>query len=677
MPKKKDKKLNFDESTLSTKDREDYLFAKNRIPELQKTRENVRGVKLDELWTSADADYIPHRLTTPGRKILVSDDDKGWRSSLVTLGKDNWQSDVSQPNPYIKIQTAISILIDRNPTGVFLPGASRYEATTNLMAQLYAKSWEKANSKQQLKLFIFNLAKYGWAIGRTYPLKISRSVKELTEYNEDSPNNSTWAKKEITEYNDIFRENLDPFNAWIDDMTRPNNPFSQRDWCWRKVYPMDVAAEEFGKYKNWKYVTPGGVTTERIGGKEEEKRYQETDLVEIQFYENRIRDSFVVDAGNVPLIIDPLPISDSVGNKKLSCWHAFWNIRHAECPYGIGIYEAMRYDQALYDRISNMTIDQLTLSIYKMFFYTGTERLTESGDIKIRPGVGKQVLDPKNINWLTVPGPGRDAWEGVEMMKKRIDDASGVTPPLMGEVTGKTAFEIATAKESALKRLKAPLDNICDALETEAYITVSLTDLLYSIPETYTITDPDLIDKYLQEIQSDKELYEYDKDGNFVAKVYRELQLNLEEDEKGNLMETNESRFFRIKPKFLKWDGIINIKPQSILTPSKQLDKVIDNELDNMLIPLIGTGRPDLYGKIAKNMVKRYDKDPKDVLPEVWMDENPQAQKMPGMPGEKPVGDTGQGGGADKMVNMGELPQAPKSLPGRIMNKISKPFANI
>jgi hypothetical protein len=248
-----------------------------------------------------------------------------------------------------------------------------------------------------------------------------------------------------------------------------------------------------------------------------------------------------------------------------------------------------------------MTIDQLTLSIYKMFFYQGTQSLTETGDIKITPGAGKQVLDPKNINWLQIPGPGAEAWQGLEIFKKDLDEASGITDPLLGNITGKTAFEIAQAKEAALKRLKNPLENITDALDTEAYITVALAQLLYSIPEVYEIADQTLIEDYLKEVDSDPQLYERDVRTNeetgettdvFRAKVFPEFPLNLDKDEQGNLIETNETRFFRVKPGSLSWEGVINIKSQSVLTPSKQIDKALNLEMFNMLIPLIAP-RPD------------------------------------------------------------------------------------
>src|SRR5262249_6605772 len=144
-------------------------------------------------------------------------------------------------------------------------------------------------------------------------------------------------------------------------------------------------------YSNAKYVLPGGVLDEVINTQNLNKTkniVKTGKLVEVYFYENVLRDMFVMVANGVPVIQEPLPISDAQGNKKLSLWQAYWTLRHAESVYGIGIYEAVRYDQAMLDRIRNMTIDQLTLSIYKMFFYQGTGVLSETGDLTISPGVG-------------------------------------------------------------------------------------------------------------------------------------------------------------------------------------------------------------------------------------------------------------------------------------------------
>lgn len=661
---------------LSKADLEAFQFVKSRIEDLKEARKDVFGVDIEKVWAEADRDYVPQRLKTKGKRVIATDEEKGWRGTLVTLGTSDWQSDIMFPNPYVKIQTALSILIDQNPTGVFTAASKKYQATTELIKQLYSRSWEYAKSKQQLKLFVFNLAKYGWAVARTYPLKISRKVKQIIEFNPENPEKSIYQDKEVVEYNDVFRENLDPFNSWIDDMARPNNSLSIRDWAWKKVYAYDAATEEFGAYPNWKYVTPRKVSEEKKQAAPV-KQYREKEQVEVYFYENRIRDLFLVIANEIPIIISPLPISDATGNKKLSLWQGYWNLRHAESPYGVGIYEAIRYDDRLLNRVRNMTIDQLTLSIYKMFFYQGTQSLTETGDITIKPGTGKQVLNPKDVNWLEVPGPGKEAWEGLEMFKNDIQEASGITDTLVGEITGKTAFEIAQAKESALKRLKTPLENILDALTQEGYITVSLIQLLYSIPETYKISDPNLIDAYLKEIQSDPDLYERDENDEFVARVYPEFPLNLDKDEKGNLVETQDTRFFRVKPQSLQWEGMLSIKPQSILTPSKQVDKALELEMYNMLIPLLGLP-PEAYGKVAKNIVKLYDKDPKDVLPDFWLQEQPitPISEEPLIVPQAQVGQP-QAPEAQRFVSSPTQPQNPQGLIGKIVSKLSSPFRRV
>ena len=697
---------------LTEEQKKDFEFVTNRIPELQQSRQDVYGQDLETIWAEADQAYIPHRLNNTGRKAIATDEERGWRGTVIRLGESNWQSDVSQSNPFIKIQAALSILVDQNPTGVFTPTAKKFQATNELIRQLYQRSWEYAKSKEQLKLFIFNLAKYGWAIGRTYPMKLTQKTKILTGHR-DTEGKPVIDRKEVVVYDDIFRENIDPWNAWIDDMAKPSHPFSLRDWAWRKVYSWDVFEQEFGKYENFALVQPGGNTTEKVNTKSAEvgaksKKFQEKKLVEVFFYENRVKDIFAVIANGTPVIIEPLPVADAKGVKKLSCWQTFWNLRHAECAYGVGLYEAIRYDQAMLDRIRNMTIDQLTLSIYKMFFFQGTQALTETGDIVIKPGVGKQVLNPKDMNWLDIPGPGQEAWMGIDMFRKDLDEASGITEPLMGTITGKTAFEIAQAKEAALKRLKTPLNNILEALNEEGYITVVLMQLLYSVPEVYDITDPELIASYIEETGNDPSLYQRDPvTDNFQAKIFREFPLNLDTDENETLVETPETKFFRVKPDALSWEGVISIKAQSVLTPSKQVDKALELEMYNMLIPLLSQmqqeymlmqqmgQQPSLdnltHGKTAKAIIKLYDKDPKEIIPDTWLGEGmpPQQPGIPGMPGQPPGmpgapgapvaqppgqgGPMAQGPQAQSFVPQTQLPsQKPQGVVQKLMGRLTQ-----
>src|SRR6185369_12740164 len=118
----------FTSADLKASDKKDYDYVTKRIKQLQQSRQSHYGHNLDAIWAEADRDYIPHRLKTKTKKVIATDEDKGWRGNIVNLGSSDWQSDISQANPYIKIQTALAILIDQNPSAVFTPTTKKYQA---------------------------------------------------------------------------------------------------------------------------------------------------------------------------------------------------------------------------------------------------------------------------------------------------------------------------------------------------------------------------------------------------------------------------------------------------------------------------------------------------------------------------------------------------------------------
>ena len=122
-----------------TKEEKEYIdFFEARRGELQEARTDVFGTNLEEIWRDADQAYVPEKMATGGKKVYYTDDEKGWRGpSTVIPGSDSWRFNAKYPNPYIKIQTALAILVDRNPSGVFLPSSKKFEKTTKLMKQLH------------------------------------------------------------------------------------------------------------------------------------------------------------------------------------------------------------------------------------------------------------------------------------------------------------------------------------------------------------------------------------------------------------------------------------------------------------------------------------------------------------------------------------------------------------
>ena len=106
------------------------------------------------------------------------------------------------------------------------------------------------------------------------------------------------------------------------------------------------------------------------------------DIITIGFYENKLKDLYAIYLPSKQIVLSYSPLPNDEG--QLSLWHTYWALRDARIPFGIGLWEIIRNDKGLYDKMSNMTMDQLVLSIYKMFFYSGTTNIsTGDGTITI------------------------------------------------------------------------------------------------------------------------------------------------------------------------------------------------------------------------------------------------------------------------------------------------------
>jgi hypothetical protein len=387
---------------------------------------------------------------------------------------------------------------------------------------------------------------------------------------------------------------------------------------------------------------------------EDEEKKKRTDIVTIGFYENRLKDLFVIRIPKTRAILHYCPLPNDEG--MLSIFHTPWILRDAQSPYGVPMWKIIKQKKGLYDKMMNMTMDQLVLSIMKMFFYTGTNNLIGDGKIKIEPGKGVQIVNGK-VDFMEVPGPGKDAYEGLQMLRGGMDDDSGVTPTLSGELSDKnTLGEIMHAKEGALKRLKIPVENIADAIEQDAYLTLSWSGQILSTPEIKEFADPFEIQMYemengvkRQEVNPLGGLDEMGAPmGPYQTSFLPEIGLPLEKKD-GKLMESKSDQFFTIgtdiKPDQLKWKGIFKVIPKSIVASSVELDKQRKMELFNIMVPLLGQP-PELFAKPIKQLLKVNEEQAQDWLPDMWVEYlkqdamslfiKPPMQMMgqqPGMPG--------------------------------------------
>jgi len=603
-------------------------FLDKRIGEMKEYRKNL---KVENDWREADREYIPSEIPlTTVRKRFEQDQDTGLRSKLVRVSTDEegWRSNISDPTLLAKIQTAISIIIDRDPRAVMTALIKKFEKTSKLTNGLWKRNWKISDSKHILKLFSFDLAKYGWGVGRSYPKLIKYNKKILTEYDAENPEKSKWEDKELVWYNDVGKQRLDPYRTWIDEMTKPYDPYSMNECYYELDYSYDAAKVEFEKYKDFDTIGTSAKQTDSEGLSEEQKvqlEKERKDIITFGFYENRLKDLYAIYIPSKKIVLhsDYLPNDDGL----LSLWHAPWILRDSNNPYGISLWKIIKGKKELYDKMMNMTMDQLVLSVLKMFFYTGTTDIFGEGIIKITPGKGKQIQNG-DIKWLEVPPPGKEAWAGLQYLKAGMDDDSGITPTLEGEITGKTLGEILHAKEASLKRLKIPVENISYAIEQDAYLTLSWMKQIYSTPEIKNFaTSTDLMAYENESGLTHNQLFgkpnvETGEIEEYKATFLPELSLHLEE-KGGQLYESKESKYFQvgkdIKLEDLGWKGMIDVMPTSILAPSEELEKQRKSEVFNLLVPLLRLP-PELVLKPSKQLLKANDEDPEDWLPDAWLE---------------------------------------------------------
>jgi hypothetical protein len=604
-------------------------FIAKRRDQMQDFR---RSLGIEKEWKEADIEYVPHELEfgTP-RKRFETDQDTGLRSRMVPIGDQtqNWRSNSSAPTLLVKIQTAFSIMIDQNPEAMLTALKRQYEDTTQLAYSLWKRNWAITDGKEVLKLVVFDMLKYGWGVGRSYPRKITYTKAILTEYDSENPEKNKYETREITWFNDVTRERLTPYKTWIDEQTKPYDVYSMNDCYYEVDFSYDAAKVEFGQYKNWDLVKPDSkvaTSDEQVPATTENQAQlsERSDIVTIGFYENRAKDLFTIWVPKDKIILHKCPLPNDDG--MLSLWQAPWILRGSDSPYGISVWKIIRQDKELYDKMMNMTSDQLVLSIMKFGFHTGTSGVLGDGIINIVPGQSKQITNGK-FDWMEIPGPGQEAWKGLEYKSNEIDKNSGITPTIEGDVTGKTLGEIQLAREAALKRLKVPLNNIAWAIEQDAYLTLSWMKQVYSTPEVKEFANDAEILKYEQEmgVNHDELFEKKDETGEQVgltATFLPELSLNLDIGDDGKLMESEESRFFQIgkdiTTKQLNWKGVFKVIPRSLLDTSETIMKQTKTEMANMLIPMF-LQPPELVKKAAMQLIKINEEDPQDWLPDSWL----------------------------------------------------------
>ncbi len=540
-----------------------------------------------------------------------------FKYSNVELKK--WQAKNSRPLTYSKIDTALSILFERNPEIEMSARQEKFEGKTDLLTALYNLSWDKGHGQQQLIKFIQNCAKYGTAIGREYHRFQMQTIDEVVDY--DPVNNKHLTeKKTIAKHDEAYFEVLPIRDCWFDDKAKPYDEDSVRDWCWEVVYDYSTFSKKFGRLPGAKYVQPGY-------SKDSKDVADKADIsnnsgygpqVKVTFYEDGENGEFVMTDGQVIILREPLI------NNELSYVVGMWKMRNDFTIYGVSLPEILENDQDLLDKVSNMTVNQVLLSISGSGFYGGTGNVTEK-DMMLEPKL-KKLRDADKIVFPQIPAPNATSFQMLEDIRNEADEMSGITKSLGGEPIGNTLGEAVLNREAGLRRLALPLKNIEFALERHARLRINNLQRIYSRPQEAVIIRDTLgriVDQKLwNEYQEGQAMYgaenidqiqKFPSDpvtGVVYRNQFKQERLPLQKDSNGAMQYSDQDKLIEVTPAEIRGEYDVKVRAMSMIPLSKTLEASKALETFNIVAQNPYT---DLY-KATSRLLKKRDEKPDDWL---------------------------------------------------------------
>jgi hypothetical protein len=251
-----------------------------------------------------------------------------------------------EPLAFAKIMIATSVLAGKLPNATVIADDKVY---ARAMYELWKRNWSMtgANGSNTLMLTYQNLFTYGWAAWRVYPRRVQVQRKGVTKIM----------------FDDIYREPLDVRRTWL------GLGFNHGDcWSWGEVYyERDMPKEDFFRMypnadsaKNKKKLQYCSVSEEAKDENSEKIRTHVT----IGYYENYLANRYVVVCGKMKIYDGELPNDGSHGSVVTArCF-----VKDFNDPYGVGLYEMMRGNTAIYTYINSLNAQQVEAEIFPLLF---------------------------------------------------------------------------------------------------------------------------------------------------------------------------------------------------------------------------------------------------------------------------------------------------------------------
>jgi len=465
-----------------------------------------------------------------------------------------------EPIAFSKILIAASVLGGKLPDATVIADDKVY---ARAVYELWKRSWSMTggNGNNTLGLTYQNLFTYGWAAWRVYPRRVQVERNKTTKIL----------------FDDIYREPMDCRRTWL------GIGFNHGDcWSWGEVYyEKDMPKDDFYRMypeakKNKKKLEYCTVSEE---AKDENNEKAHTSVT-LGYYENYLTNRYIVICGKMVIYDGELPNDGSHGSVVTArCF-----VKDLNDPYGVGLYEMMRGNTAIFTYINSLNAQQVEAEIFPLLF--GAQVQNGSASYKRGPNIVNPKHPGTDIDVVKTSGNVQQGIIFADKQKQAIEENTGVNNIVAGTQSENTLGSTVILKEAAYNRLTPPKNSMISALELDAHIANTWMKQLYSVDKIFMIDSEDQLNEFTKQnpdyfVESQEVLDDNGVPVGFAVAASKNLRLNFDFTPEGEVMDNVDTRQISSKRLFdeMKDSGHICdyvefvIDPDSMLLPSLEIQK--------------------------------------------------------------------------------------------------------
>lgn len=465
-----------------------------------------------------------------------------------------------EPIAFSKILIATAVLAGNLPDAEVIADDKVY---AKAIYELWKRSWylKGGNGENTLSLSYQNLFTYGWAAWRVYPKRVSVKRKGV----------------EKILFDDVYREPMDPKRTWLGIGFTNGDYWSQ----FEVLYEKDMLKTEFfEKYpeakKNPRKLEYCTTSDEAKDEDQEKARHSVT----ITYYENVLLNRYIVACGKMVIYDGEMPNDESHGSVVVARCFA----KNLNDPYGVGLYEMMRGNTALFTYINSLNAQQVEAEIFPLLF--GPQVQNGSATYKRSPN----VINPKNpgttIDVIKTSGNVQQGIAFGQQQKMAIEENTGINNIVAGNNAENTLGSTVILKEAAYNRLTAPKNSMMNGLQTDAHIACSWMKQTYPVDKIFLIDSDEQLAEFTKQnpdyfVESMEIRDDFGLPKGYAVTASRNLRLNFDFTAEGDLLEDVPTRTVSAKKLFDEMSSHGHespyyefiMDPDSMLLPSLEIQK--------------------------------------------------------------------------------------------------------